>query len=49
MHRQCFCDNASFVLWLDCGVFVHVYCPSPCVQYPDGEMGFVVGERLGGY
>ena len=43
------CDNALFVLWLNCGVLVHVYCPSPCVQYPDGGVGFVVGERVGGY
>ena len=32
------------VLCLNCGVLVHVYCPSPCVQYPDGGMGFVVEE-----
>ena len=23
--------------------------PSPCVQYPDGGMGFVVEEWVGGY
>ena len=38
------CDCASFGLWLNCGVLVHVYCPSPDVQYPDGGMGFVFWE-----
>ena len=35
------CDCASFVLWLNCGVLVHVYCPTciPCVDYPGGGMG----------
>ena len=41
MYIALLCDCASFVLWLNCGVFVHVYCPSPCVDYPDGGMGFV--------
>ena len=35
--------------WLYCRVLVHVYCPSPWVQYPDRGMGFVVGELVGGY
>ena len=43
------CDCVSFVLWLNCAVLVYVYCPSPCVQYPDGGMGFVVWEWGGGY
>ena len=43
------CDSASFVLWLNCGVLVYVYCPSPGVQYPDGGMGFVFWEWVGGY
>ena len=38
---------ASLVLWLNCGVLVYVYCPSPGVQYPDGGMGFVFW--VGGY
>ena len=49
MHRQGFCDYSLFVLWLNCGVLVHVYCPSPCLQYPDRGMGFVVGELVGVY
>ena len=43
------CDCASFVLLLNCGVLVHVYCPRPCVQFPDGGMGFVVGGCMGRY
>ena len=43
------CNCVSFVLWLNCGVLVHVYCPSPGVQYPDGGMGFVFWEWVGGY
>ena len=31
---------------LNCDVLVHVYCPSPCVNYPDGGMGLVV--EMGG-
>ena len=36
------CDCALLFLWLNCGVLVYVYCPSPGVQYPDGGMGFVL-------
>ena len=43
-----FCDCALFVVLLNCGVFVHVYCPRLCVQYPDGGMGFVVRGGMGG-
>ena len=43
------CDCASFVLWLNCGVLVYVYCPSPGIQYPTGGMGFVFWEWVGGY
>ena len=43
------CDCVSFVLWLNFEVLVHVYCPSPGVQYPDGGMGFVFWESVGGY
>ena len=49
MYQQGFCVYTSFVLWLNFGDLVHVYCPSPCVQYPDGGMGVVIGERVGGY
>ena len=37
------CDCASYVLWLNCGVLVYVYCPCPGLQYPDGGIGFVLG------
>ena len=43
------CGCAPFVLWLNCEVLIHDYCPGPCVQYPDGRMGLVVGEWVGGY
>ena len=46
MHRQGFVTCVVCSNW---GVLVHVYCPSPCVQYPDGGMGFVVGELVGGF
>ena len=32
-----FC-TVHLVLWLNCGVLVHVYCPSPGVQYPDDDI-----------
>ena len=25
------------------------YCPSPCVDYPDGGLGLVLGEWVEGY
>ena len=40
-------DCAYFVLWLNCGVLVYVYCPSPGVHYPDGGMGVVFLEMGG--
>ena len=43
------CDCALLILWLNCGVLEYVYCPSPGVQYPDGGMGFVFWEWVGGY
>ena len=48
MHRQGLV-TVLFVLWLNLGVLVHVYCPSPCVDYPDGGMGVVFGGWVGGY
>ena len=39
------CDCVSFVLWLNCGVLVYVYRPSPGVQYPDG-LFFGTGGRI---
>ena len=38
MHRQGYVNVHCFVLWLNCVVFVCVYCPTPCVDYADGVL-----------